>query len=93
MPDETTPGGLGPDLARQINDEQTTHGGRDSSERLTPSQARVLGNLRRGFPAHYGIYGRSAFGGLTRTMHSLRRLGLVDADGCLTEAPEPEGSE
>ncbi|WP_238925130.1 hypothetical protein [Achromobacter insuavis] len=48
---------------------------------LTANQRRVLENLAAGRRADAHCSGRSEFGGLTATMASLRRAGLVDAGG------------
>ena len=49
-------------------------------KRLTYAQQRVLENLRDGKLASAGISGQSAFGGLTRTLWSLRRAKLITLD-------------
>lgn len=46
---------------------------------------RVLLNMATGRSSDYGISGRSAYGGHSGTMVSLRRAGLVALDGQLTE--------
>lgn len=51
------------------------------AKKLTPNQRRVLENLAAGRRADAHCVGRSEFGGLTATMASLHRAGLVDRDG------------
>lgn len=53
--------------------------------KLTDRQRRVLKNLATGLRADAHCVGRSEFGGLTATMASLYRAGLVDKAG-ITEA-------
>lgn len=54
--------------------------------KLTTPQRRVLANLLGGFRASSGLVGMSEMGGLTRTLWSLRRKGLLDSEDNLTEA-------
>ncbi|MGY6273501.1 hypothetical protein ACXIUT_27855 [Achromobacter denitrificans] len=53
--------------------------------KLTDRQRRVLENLAAGRRADSHCVGRSEFGGLTATMASLHRAGLVDRNG-ITDA-------
>ncbi len=53
--------------------------------KLTHNQRRVLTNMASGLRADAHCYGRSEFGGLTATMASLHRAGLVDGKG-ITDA-------
>ena len=45
----------------------------------------MLRALARGLPAGHGLHGKSAYGGLTRTMAALARQGLVKG-GEITDA-------
>ncbi len=54
-------------------------------KKLTPSQRRVLENLAAGRRADSHCSGRSQFGGLTATVASLHRAGLMDSKG-ITDA-------
>jgi hypothetical protein len=57
-----------------------------SKVKLRPAQLRAMRAARdHGDPGH-GLSGRSAFGGLTWTCASLRRLGLFGANNTLTDA-------
>ncbi|MFQ1062195.1 hypothetical protein [Bordetella trematum] len=56
-----------------------------ATKRLTQNQRRVLENLAAGRSADSHCFGRSAFGGLTATIASLHRSGLIDRDG-ITDA-------
>lgn len=53
--------------------------------KLTENQRKVLTNLAAGQRADAHCYGQSAFGGLTGTMASLHRAGLLDRNG-ITDA-------
>lgn len=52
----------------------------------SPAGRRVLLNILAGRDSAFGLSGRSAFGGLFRTMLALRNAGLVtkSPDECLT---------
>ena len=54
---------------------------------MTDSQYRVLGNLVRGDKITAGAHGgRTAMGGLNRTLFALRRRGWIDEDEQITDA-------
>lgn len=55
------------------------------SRKLSPSQMAALRNMANGRPAGYGLYGRSARGGLSGTIISLHKRGLIDREG-ITDA-------
>lgn len=46
-------------------------------KRLTPAGYQVLLNLAAGREASFGLYGKSAYGGLTQTLVALYRRGLI----------------
>lgn len=48
---------------------------------LSSAQLHVLKKIAAGVPAHDGLIGRSQHGGLTGTIHSLVRRGLLAKDG------------
>lgn len=48
--------------------------------KLTASQVAVILNLKAGKRPGAGLTGRSAHGGLSTTLLSLRRRGILDAD-------------
>ena len=68
------------------------------AKKLTPNQRRVLENLAAGRRADSHCVGRSEFGGLTATLASLHRAGLIDLNG-MTDAgreaisPQPTTKE
>ncbi|CAB3717809.1 hypothetical protein [Achromobacter marplatensis] len=67
-------------------------------KKLTPNQRRVLENLAAGRRADSHCVGRSEFGGLTGTIASLRRAGLMDRNaitdaGRQAIAPKPTTKE
>lgn len=55
------------------------------ARRISAAMARLLRNLRAGRPAHHGIFGRSAFGGLSATIMAAHRHHYLAGDG-LTQA-------
>lgn len=54
--------------------------------KLTSAQLRAMTDVRDHGNAGFSLIGRSAFGGLTKTCASLRRLGLFDKQNELTDA-------
>ncbi len=56
------------------------------SKKHSPQMARVLHNLANGLEANHHCRSASDYGGLSGTMLALRRQGLVDNAGQLTEA-------
>jgi hypothetical protein len=54
--------------------------------RLTPAQHAALCNLVAGRESWHGLRGRSAHGGHSWTIVSLRKNGLIDANDSITEA-------
>lgn len=55
-------------------------------KKLSDAMRAVLRNLSVGKPADFGQSGMSAAGGLTGTMRALRKRGLVDNNGTITQA-------
>ena len=53
---------------------------------LTGPQKAALKNLASGRESSWGLSGRSAFGGHTRTMLSLYQAGLIDKNYDITQA-------
>ena len=53
---------------------------------LTGPQKSALKNLASGRESSWGLSGRSAFGGHTRTMWSLYQAGLIDKNYEITQA-------
>jgi len=53
---------------------------------LTGPQKAALKNLASGRESSWGLTGRSAFGGHTRTMWSLYQAGLIDKNYEITQA-------
>lgn len=53
---------------------------------LTGPQKAALKNIVNGRESSWGLSGRSAFGGHTRTMLSLEQAGLVDKNYEITQA-------
>ena len=56
------------------------------SRMLTGPQKAALKNLASGRESSWGLSGRSAFGGHTRTMWSLYQDGLIDKNYEITQA-------
>lgn len=54
--------------------------------KLTESQQRALTNLAEGRHIAWGIYGRSAHGGMTQTIYALHKRGYLDKQGDITPA-------
>jgi hypothetical protein len=54
--------------------------------KISNAQRRVLENLRDGRKAHHHCRNRSDWGGLTGTITSLHRHGLLDSDGNISAA-------
>ena len=53
--------------------------------KLSANQRRVLLNRISGLPIYHHCRGRSGYGGLARTVESLRRHGLLDQNNDITE--------
>lgn len=56
------------------------------SKKLSPAMLDMLLNASRGLSLIHGLEGRSAHGGATWTMAALRRRGLINSMGDITEA-------
>lgn len=54
--------------------------------KLSPAQRKMLQHAEKGEDLTTGLRGRSAFGGATRTIASLKKRGFIDRDYKITEA-------
>jgi len=54
--------------------------------KVSEAQKRVLGHLEAGRQAHHHCRSNSDWGGLSHTLIALRKRGLLDKDGRLTDA-------